>query len=95
MKFIFGKPTDNPFDREEEIRTLLTLINRKQPVSVIRSRRVGKTSILLKVMYSISNPHVYMSAEDFVEGKSFDLKSFLISFSGLIIGETLKFLDPV
>ena len=39
MKFIFGKPTDNPFDREEEIRTLLTLINRKQPVSVMRSRR--------------------------------------------------------
>jgi hypothetical protein len=22
MKFIFGKPTDNPFDREEEIRAL-------------------------------------------------------------------------
>jgi len=93
MKFIFGKPTDNPFDREEEIRTLLTLINRKQPVSVIGSRRVGKTSILLKVMSSISTPHVYISAEDFVEGKSFDLKSFLISFSGLIIAETLKFLD--
>jgi hypothetical protein len=44
-------------------------------------------------MSSISTPHVYTSAEDFVEGKSFDLKSFLISFSGLIIAETLKFLD--
>ena len=93
MKFIFGKPTDDPFDREEEIRTLLNLINRKQPVSVIGTRRVGKTSILLKVLSSLNTPHIYISAEDFIEGKSFDLKSFLISFSGLIVSEVVKYLD--
>lgn len=72
MKFTFSKPTDEPFDREE-INTLSTLINIKQLVSVIGNRRVGKTSIQLKVLSLIFTPYIYISAEDFVEGKSFDL----------------------
>ena len=94
MKFIFGKPTDEPFDREEEIKTLLDMIERKQPVAVIGVRRIGKTSVILKTLKAVNLPKVYISAEDYVEGKSFDLKSFLSYFSSLLITEVLNYTDP-
>jgi AAA+ ATPase superfamily predicted ATPase len=94
MHFIFGKPIDEPFDREEEIETLTKLILRLQPTSIIGLRRVGKTSIILKVLKEVKYPKVYISVEDFVKGKSFDFDSFLEYYASLLLAETLKFMDP-
>jgi len=94
MKFVFGKPIDEPFDREEEIKTLENMIKRKQPTAVIGVRRIGKTSVILKTLKTINIPKVYITAEDFVEGKSFDLKSFLSYFSSLLITEVLNYVGP-
>jgi len=86
-EIFFGKPTDEPFDREEEVKTLLDMIERKQPTAVIGVRRIGKTSVILKTLKNVNLPKVYISAEDFVEGKSFDLKSFLSYLSSSLITE--------
>jgi AAA+ ATPase superfamily predicted ATPase len=94
MKFIFGKPTEEPYDREREINELLTLIYRKQPVIIIGSRRIGKTSILLKVISNLDKPKVYISTEDFVEGKSLDIYSFLLTLSSQLIVEAIKIIEP-
>ncbi|MFP3261092.1 MAG: ATP-binding protein [Sulfolobus sp.] len=53
MKFVFGKPTDEPFDRETEINILTSMILRNQPTAVMRVRRIGKTSIILKTIKNI------------------------------------------
>jgi len=94
MKFVFGKPTDEPFDRETEINILTSMILRNQPTAVIGVRRIGKTSIILKTIKNIERPKIYINAEEFVEGKSFDLISFLSYYSSLIIAEAIKFLEP-
>lgn len=94
MKFVFGKPIDEPFDREREIESLLTMIKRRQPVAVIGVRRIGKTSIILKALKEINNPKVYISAEEFVEGKGFDLKSFLSALSSLLLTSVINYLEP-
>ncbi len=54
MRFIFGKPTENPYGREKEIDILLRLINRNQPTALIGVRRIGKTSILLTALSRIN-----------------------------------------
>lgn len=94
MKFVFGKPTDEPFDREAEINTLTSMISRNQPTAVIGVRRIGKTSVILKAMKSVERPKIYINAEEFVEGKSFDLTSFLSYYASLVIAEAIKFLEP-
>jgi|ECHnycMinimDraft_1075156.scaffolds.fasta_scaffold06903_1 AAA+ ATPase superfamily predicted ATPase len=94
MKFVFGKPVDEPFDREEEVGKLRTLILRGQSTSVIGVRRIGKTSILLKTLKEINLPKVYVNVEVFTEGKSVDLVAFLEYYSALILSETLRNLDP-
>ncbi|MEM0173042.1 MAG: ATP-binding protein [Sulfolobaceae archaeon] len=94
IKFVFGKPTEEPYDREKEINELVTLIRRKQSVILIGSRRIGKTSILLKVLSSLNTPKVYISAEDFVEGKSFDIYSFFLSLSSQLLIEAIKIMEP-
>lgn len=94
MQFVFGKPVEEPFDREQEINTLTKLILRLQPISIIGMRRVGKTSIILKVLKEVKYPKVYISVEDFVQGKSFDFTSFLTYFASQVLAEALKFMDP-
>lgn len=69
MKFVFGKPTDEPFDRETEISILTSMISRNQPTAVIGVRRIGKTSIILKTIKNIERPKIYINAEEFVEGR--------------------------
>lgn len=94
MKFIFGKPTDDPFDRENEVSSLMEMIRRRQPTAVVGVRRIGKTSVILRSLKEIDIPKVYISLEDFVEGKSFDLASFLSFYSSAILTELVKSLDP-
>lgn len=94
MKFVFGKPIDEPFDRESEINELSNMIKRGQPTAVIGVRRIGKTSIILKTLKDIEIPNVYISTEDFIEGKSFDLKSFLSYYSSLLITSVVNYVDP-
>lgn len=93
MKFIFGKPTDEPFDRENEVRLLTDLINRKQPTAIIGIRRIGKTSIILKTLKNISLPKIYITTEDFVNGKSFDLQSFLAYYSSQVLSQLIVALE--
>ncbi|QGA53666.1 ATP-binding protein [Sulfolobus sp. E5-1-F] len=94
MKFIFGKPVDEPFDRENEVKQLVEMMNRRQPVAIIGVRRIGKTSVILKSLKIIETPKVYISVEDFIEGKSFDLVSFLSLYSSLLITNTLNYVEP-
>ncbi|ACR40975.1 ATP-binding protein [Saccharolobus islandicus] len=62
IKFIFGKPVDEPFDRENEIRQLVEMANRRQPTAIIGVRRIGKTSVILKGLKMVETPKVYLSA---------------------------------
>ncbi|BCU67024.1 ATPase [Sulfolobales archaeon HS-7] len=94
MKFLFGMPTDEPYDREEEIKTLTEMIRRKQPTVIVGVRRIGKTSIILKSVKNMESPKIFLSAKEFVEGKSFDLQSFLSAYSSLILSEFLRVIDP-
>ncbi|QXJ28448.1 AAA family ATPase [Saccharolobus shibatae] len=94
VKFIFGKPVDEPFDRESEIRQLVEMANRRQPTAIIGVRRIGKTSVILKGLKMIETPKVYLSAEDFLEGKSFDLISFLSLYSSLLITNVMNYVEP-
>ena len=70
------------------------MILRNQPTAVIGVRRIGKTSIILKTIKNIERTKIYINAEEFVKGKSFDLISFLSYYSSLIIAEAIKFLEP-
>lgn len=94
MKFVFGKPVDEPFDREGEIGELRSMIVRSQPTALIGVRRIGKTSVILKTLKPVSTPKVYLSVEQYVEGRSFDLNSFIAYFSSLVVAEALRTLEP-
>lgn len=94
MKFVFGKPVEEPYDREKEVNELTEMIKRGQPTAVLGVRRIGKTSVVLKSLKNVDRPKVYVSTEDFIEGKSFDLKSFLSYYSSVLITSVLNFTDP-
>jgi len=94
MKFVFGKPINEPFNKKEEIKTAQEVMKRKQLAAVVRVIRIGKTSVILKTLKTVNIPKVYISAENFVEGKSFGLRSFLSYFSSLLITEVLNYTSP-
>ncbi|WP_238699138.1 hypothetical protein [Saccharolobus sp. E5-1-F] len=78
MWFIYGKPTNNPFGRENEIESLLRLYKLGQPIGLIGPRRIGKTSLLLASLERSSFPFSLISAEEFIRGeKGFDFAEFL------------------
>ncbi|PSO06749.1 hypothetical protein B9Q04_14445 [Candidatus Marsarchaeota G2 archaeon BE_D] len=70
------------------------MLLRGQSIAVIGVRRIGKTSVLLKTLKLTSGPRVYVSAEGYVEGKSFDLSSFVAYYSSLVISQALSRLEP-
>ncbi|AWR95277.1 AAA family ATPase [Acidianus brierleyi] len=94
MKFIFGRPIDEPFDREEEIKALNELISRNQPTAVLGIRRIGKTSIILNVLKNQNIPKIYINVEDFIEGKSIDIIGLFSYFSSSLLSEAIKFMEP-
>ncbi|ARM77181.1 ATPase [Acidianus manzaensis] len=79
--FIYGVPTTNPFGREKEIGVLSNFLKSGQPVGLMGVRRVGKTSLLLASLHRVSLPYIYVSAEEFTSGKSFDFYSFVSSYA--------------
>ncbi|WP_252896981.1 hypothetical protein [Metallosphaera hakonensis] len=48
----------------------------------------------MKALKSVERPAVYLNAEEFVEGKSFDLTSFITYYSSLVLAEAIKFMEP-
>jgi len=86
MWFTYGPPTENPFDRDEEISTLIKLMRGGQPVSLVGPRRIGKTSILLASLKKSNLPYVLISAEDFLKGeKGFNFTEFLSAYVSKVI----------
>ncbi|MCY0860923.1 MAG: ATP-binding protein [Metallosphaera prunae] len=83
--FVYGVPTTNPFGREREIGILSNFLRSGQPVGLMGVRRVGKTSLLLASLRQSSLPYIYLSAEEFTSGKSFDFHSFI---SGYVVSVT-------
>ncbi len=94
MKFTFGRPIDEPFDREDEIKALNGLISRNQPTAVLGIRRIGKTSIILNVLKNQNIPRIYINVEDFIEGKSIDIVGLFSYFSSCLLSEAIKFMEP-
>ena len=61
--FLFGAPVRGPvmfFDREEELTRALMLIEQAQHLSIVGSRRIGKTSLLLAIQQRLQDREGYI-----------------------------------